>query len=659
LLALITLFPEERVSAVAKAALDASTVPRMRQNYEYVVDFLYAPPRLPAASLQELSSTYWGSGTGQFMTRSDWGTGATFTNFICGPFTESHAHRDQGSFVFFRGNWLAYDSNMRRPSGIEQGEELHNLVRLVRSDGSTVYQRVESSPCQMKAVVEQPLYSYAVADVTPVYNGQSGVVRVMRELLFVKPGVLVVADRVTTSNGVTKVWTLNLPAQPTLTPGRITMAQGIDRLDVHTVAPAGALGSWVGGERVEIADTTAGASFFLNVLGANGAVQQAVRSDDSGRTGVRIEVADGRVATVRFTTDAAGGRIELKAADGSVQLDTALAQTVTAPAVFTDTPVPIPAPTPFPEPNPTPTPTPNPTPNPTPVTVAWTSPAAGTVFVAPASFRVEATATPAARVVRTELWMNGQKQTEAAGAAVSFTTQSLAAGSYRFEARAVLDDASVISSSVNTLRVDPPAPPPDTSIVFRQGLNGYSGTTDLGVSSQYVQYNGGRGTVTNDPTVGAYRIAGSDGYEVRSFLRFDGLQSLQGRRIVRAEMSLTFNWGGSGYTLNAHALTRAWLGSNSKFGWSQTGTGQRWAVAGSGGSDWEAGMTVPITGFTGGAADTRTVALPVALVQRWVDQPQSNFGLVLVPTADGKVSWLRSSEDTQASYRPTLRVWVE
>lgn len=71
LLGLITLFPEERVSAVAKAALDLSTVPRMRQPYDYVFDFLYAPPRLPAATLSELSSTYWAPGTGQLMMRSD------------------------------------------------------------------------------------------------------------------------------------------------------------------------------------------------------------------------------------------------------------------------------------------------------------------------------------------------------------------------------------------------------------------------------------------------------------------------------------------------------------------------------------------------------------------------------------------------------------
>lgn len=555
--------------------------------------------------------------------------------------------------MFFRGDWLAWDSNMRSTSGIEQGEEQHNLVRLVRADGSTIRQIPEASSCQMKAVVEQPHYTYAVADVTAAYNGQAGVGRVVRELLFLRPGILVVADRVTTGQGVRKVWTLNLPAEPTLTPGRINMAHGGRQLDVHTLAPADVQGSWQGGARVEIADAAAGSSFFLNVLGANGAVQQAARSDGEGQTGVRIDLADGRVATVRFGNEAAGGRLQLAAADGSTLLDTSLAQGVQTPPVFTDTPVPIPAPVP------NPSPTPPPPPAAEAVRVTWAEPANGAVAVAPANLRAAASAAPAARVLRTELWMNGQKQTESAGASATFTAAALAAGSYRFEARAVLDDGSVATSAVHIVRVDPPAPPPDTSLVFRQGLNGYAGVTDLGVSNQYVQYNGGRGLVSNDPTIGAYRIAGSGGYEVRSFLRFDGLQSLGGRRVVRAEMSLTFSWGGSGYTLDVQALTRPWAGSNANFGWTQTGTGQRWDVAGSGGTDWEPGMAVTLSGFTGSGADTRTVAMPAALVQRWIDEPQSNHGLVLVPTVAGKVSWLRSSEDAQPGYRPALRVWLE
>lgn len=752
LLGLINLFPEERISAVAKAALDASTVPNMRQNYDFLADFMYAPHRMPQASLSELSSVYWGAGTGQLMMRSDWGTGAGFVNFICGPYSESHAHRDQGSFVFFRGDWLAWDSNMRYPSGILQDEFRHNLVRLVKSDGSTIRQVYGAPRCELKALVERPEYTYAVADVTPVYNRQSGVTQVLRELLFLKPGVVVVADRVTTGTGIRKVWTLNLPAEPTLSSGRMTMVKGSQKLDVFTAAPTAAQGSWVDGDRVEITDTTNGASFFLNVLAANGAVQQALRNDDGTQQGVRIELADGRVALVRFNAGAAGGRIELRQADGSVKVDAALEQTVTVPPVFTDNPVPIPAPDPITPPT---TPTPAPTdpappvpdirvdwvepvtgpapvapatvrmtaratasarvvrmellidgqrradasgttvtytatqmaagtynlqarailddgsmvnatpftlrveaaaPPPEPVTLAWIEPVLGPSPVAPADLRMTVRATPASRVVRTELWINGQKKAEAAGATASFTATQLPAGAYRLEARSVLDDNSVVNAAAFVLTVENPV---DTSIMFRQGVSGYGGATDLGVSNQYVQYNGGRGLVSNDPVVGAYRIAGSGGYEVRSFLRFDGLQSLQGRRVTRAELALTFNFGATGYTLNVQSLTKPWNPSSNSFGWTMTGTGLRWETPGSGAGDWESAPVATVMGFNGGQADTRAVALPAALVQRWIDQPANNHGLVLVPITAGKVSWLRSSEDTNPAWRPTLRVWVE
>ena len=46
-IALITLFPQERLSSAAKILLDASSVPRMAHSFEYFADFLYEPPALP------------------------------------------------------------------------------------------------------------------------------------------------------------------------------------------------------------------------------------------------------------------------------------------------------------------------------------------------------------------------------------------------------------------------------------------------------------------------------------------------------------------------------------------------------------------------------------------------------------------------------------
>jgi hypothetical protein len=588
LLELITLFPQERLSGAAKSLLENSSVPRMRYSFDFYSDLMYSPPQTPTVSLSELSKTYWGEGTGQFMMRSGWDMAATYSNFICGPYTESHAHRDQGSFVLFKGDWLAYDSNIKSASGIEQGEELHNLVRLAKPGGVTITQSTVAEPCRVMALADNATYTYAVADVTPLYKRSPEVRKVQREFLFIRPSTFVVMDRVDTASA-TKVWTLNLPGVPALSPGRITYRKGANTLDVYGLAPENVTGTWVADSRVEVADTR-NPSVFLNVMGTNGAVRQVARSDATGLIGTRIELDDGRIATVRFAANSLGGQIEILAANGQAVVTGALPQTIAAPAVFEGDAAPAvrPAPPPYvppaTTPNPTPDPTPNPTPDPTPTPVPTPTP------------------TPAPT----------------------------------------------------------PAPLPiDKKLVLRQGERGYLGATDYGVSNQYVQYNNGRGVVSNDERTGVYRLTGSDPYEARSFLRFTGLDTLQGRRVTRAQLTLTFNYGATSYRLNGMVLAKPWNPLSPNFGWSLRDDVNAWNLPGSGSTDWLTGKTFAVTGFKGQAADTRRVQLDTSIVQAWIDNPQSNHGFVLIPAAANKLSFLRSAQDTNPAYRPTLELWFE
>jgi hypothetical protein len=196
-------------------------------------------------------------------------------------------------------------------------------------------------------------------------------------------------------------------------------------------------------------------------------------------------------------------------------------------------------------------------------------------------------------------------------------------------------------------------------LTLRQGLNGYQGVTDVGVTSQGMQYNYGKGVVVPAGKTGAFRIDGSDGYESRSFVRFAGLETLAGRRVTRAELALTFTFGASGYTLNGMVLDAAWNPLSARFGWTQRNGTSSWAALGSGGTDWNNALTFQITGFNSAAADTRRVNLNPAIVQKWIDQPQSNHGFVLVPTVSGKTSFMRDSSDATATTRPTLKLWFE
>jgi hypothetical protein len=129
--------------------------------------------------------------------------------------------------------------------------------------------------------------------------------------------------------------------------------------------------------------------------------------------------------------------------------------------------------------------------------------------------------------------------------------------------------------------------------------------------------------------------------------------------VLKAELALTFNWGAAGYTLLGEVLARDWQPADAAFGWTSRTSTQRWARPGSGGADWMTGKRFRISGFTGAEADLRKVLLDTAVVQRWIDEPASNRGVLLRPYTAGKVSWLRSSEDANPDYRPTLLLWLE
>src|SRR6185436_16800116 len=138
--------------------------------------------------------------------------------------------------------------------------------------------------------------------------------------LFLRPSTFVVADRVTTTAGVQKIFTLNVPGAPTQGAGAYSVTNNGNQLDVYSLAPANRPSNFVVNKfrandvagRVETMDDPANASsFFLNVMGTNGSVSSAVRNDADGQTGADIVLADGRKATVRFGNGSIGGSLSI------------------------------------------------------------------------------------------------------------------------------------------------------------------------------------------------------------------------------------------------------------------------------------------------------------------------------------------------------------
>ncbi|MGE3547397.1 MAG: hypothetical protein AB7L28_25960, partial [Kofleriaceae bacterium] len=113
---LVAIYQTDPVARRAQTILDSCSVPRMSSSFMAVDDFLYDTD--VSAMPIDLNTNYYASGIGELYSRSSWDTDATWVNLIAGPYTQSHAHLDQGSIMVFKGDWLAYDANIHSHSGL-------------------------------------------------------------------------------------------------------------------------------------------------------------------------------------------------------------------------------------------------------------------------------------------------------------------------------------------------------------------------------------------------------------------------------------------------------------------------------------------------------------------------------------------------------------
>ncbi len=315
LLELAYLFRAEPLAKRALWAANNSSVPRMTQQFMIPYDFLY-DQELTTEPLDGMGTAHYASGIGQFYARSSWSKNAMWVNLLGGPYTESHAHQDQGSFMIYKDEWLAYDVNIESTSGLAQEPEAHNLIRFVKGS-ATIPQRIGTS--RVLAVHRGNGWVHAAVDTKPVYADAS-VQKSERELVFLHPDCVIVYDRATTAAGTSQVWQLNSPQASVYDTG--TQVETIDQPshDLHlrrVIAPAGATRSVVaagsgftGGNRLQIT-APAGANTYLTVLWTDNAVTSVTESSAGSRQGVTVTLADGKVYTVRFGTTGVDGTLEI------------------------------------------------------------------------------------------------------------------------------------------------------------------------------------------------------------------------------------------------------------------------------------------------------------------------------------------------------------
>jgi hypothetical protein len=189
---------------------DGSVLGRMRYNYNFRYDLLARSPVEQAPS----ALTYDASGVGALFARSDWSIGASWMSLVAGVYDQSHAHQDQGSFSFYKNEWLAITSNVYSHSGINQGVELQNIVRF-ESNGVIIGQ---NNTLVGKTVSDTAGTLQVTANLAPAYSRHAQQVSSWtRSLTYQRSShTLQVRDQCSVAQGVQAVWQLHVPVRPTL-----------------------------------------------------------------------------------------------------------------------------------------------------------------------------------------------------------------------------------------------------------------------------------------------------------------------------------------------------------------------------------------------------------------------------------------------------------
>lgn len=295
LLVLASLYPD--AAGVVKTLLAGSTLPRMGQGFMYWDDFVHALDDVPAVPLSTLPTLWRGETAGTICARSSWERDATYVQVQCGPYRESHAHRDQGSVVLAKNGWLLTDANTFTHSGINQNESAHNLVTF--EVGGVPLKMAYGSSGALESLEDDGTTVRARIDVRPCYAGTSRVLEARREVVYDRRGVLVTVDRARADEGVTRILNLQTLQQPTVAPDRLLIDNGKARAEVWLLG-AGPVEAteWTGygtdftrGWRVR---APLAGDVVVMVAGVDGAVSSVARD---GAT-VRVTLTDGSLLVV-------------------------------------------------------------------------------------------------------------------------------------------------------------------------------------------------------------------------------------------------------------------------------------------------------------------------------------------------------------------------
>ena len=236
---------------------------------EGVLYFMLLDPGLPPAPdpRPQLPLAFQDVPFGHIVDRTDWTPNAAQFDFLANWISINHQQGGAGQFEFYRkGEWLTkqldnYDDNLNGQSSM-----WHNMLSLQNwcSAGDpelgweeslflngSEYMLGESAGDPVTLTSSSPSYTYASADLTPLFNAPDyweqqdallGIQQATRNIIWIKPDHIVIYDRAaSTDTGLFKQFNLNFITTPSIAGNRITeTTPGGQNLFVQTLLPTNA-----------------------------------------------------------------------------------------------------------------------------------------------------------------------------------------------------------------------------------------------------------------------------------------------------------------------------------------------------------------------------------------------------------------------------------
>jgi hypothetical protein len=209
--------------------LHSISVPEMQSGFNFREDLL--PSGSGGSPPADLVRYF--EATGHLFARTGWDTHAMWLEFDAGPYVQSHAHQDQGSFTLCHDTWLAVTENIWSHSGIQQGTEVHNVLRFERNGDIVPQQYGSTSTMTFSTAAGGAVH--AVGDLSPAYADGDAVDSWTRTIDF-SGGSLTVHDNYATAADTHATFQIDVPVQPTINGATATAGD----LRVQVVSPANA-----------------------------------------------------------------------------------------------------------------------------------------------------------------------------------------------------------------------------------------------------------------------------------------------------------------------------------------------------------------------------------------------------------------------------------